>query len=463
MKATIFFILLVLLTGLNFAQDQYEIASDAIKKNDFNTALQISQRLLSHDSTDQAIKILVELTSHDSTDKGGYISLGDAYSKMSVLELALEDYRHAERIDSLDIQIKFKIAEALYKQKSYTDAANKYLQVIAIDSNNIQAYDKLGELLYYAAEYPNAAFYLTKYLKYDQKNSKVYYFAANSLFKMQNYDGASNVAEEGLQNFPQNNDLKRLDALSLSNLKRADAAAKIAGSTPDSLFTGRDDYIIGISLLNADKDSIAVIFLKRAMDKDTSLINNIADLVATSYFRTGSYDSAIVYYNNKIKADPANFSANINKGICLSQLKNYNEASTTLAEAVQLKPDYIPAVLWLARAYRNIKDSSDEAAAAFRKVITLSKGTEDSHKDELSEAYGYFAITDLLKKRYAPAIESLKSALTYKPDDSMYHLWLAQAYVFTNKNEDAIREYKKVLSLDPKNADAKKGLKLLTN
>ena len=45
----------------------------------------------------------------------------------------------------------------------------------------------------------------------------------------------------------------------------------------------------------------------------------------------------------------------------------------------------------------------------------------------------------------------------------MFHLWLAQAFVFTNKNDDAIKEYKKVLQLDPKNADARKGLKLLTN
>ena len=71
MKATIFFILLVLFTGLNFAQDQYQIASDAIKKNDFKSRLKFLRDLLSHDSTDQAIKILVELTAHDSTDKDG--------------------------------------------------------------------------------------------------------------------------------------------------------------------------------------------------------------------------------------------------------------------------------------------------------------------------------------------------------------------------------------------------------
>ena len=463
MKATIFFILLVLFTGLNFAQDQYQIASDAIKKNDFQKALQISQDLLSHDSTDMAIKILVELTSHDSTGKAGWISLGDAYTKMSVLELALEDYRHAERIDTLDIHVKFKIAETLYKQKSYTDAANKYLQVLAIDSNNVSAYNKLGELLYYAKQYPNAAFYLTKYLKYDQKNSKVYYFAANSLYLIHNYEDAAKIAEEGLRNFPQNNDLKKIDAMSLANIKRGDEAAAVAGSTPDSLFSGRDYYILGVGLLNAQKDSAASVYLKRAMDKDTSLINNIADVVATSYFRAGKYDSAVVYYDKKIKVDPNNFSAHINKGICDYQLQNYEGARATLVEAVQIKPDNVSAALWLARAYRNIKDSTDETSAAFKKVISLSETASDTHKAELAESYGYFAITDLLKKKYSSAIEYLKKALEYKPDESMYHLWLAQAYVFTNKKEDAIREYKRVLQLDPKNADAKKGLKLLTD
>jgi tetratricopeptide (TPR) repeat protein len=462
MKATIFFILLVLFTGLNFAQEQYQIAVDAIKKNDFQKALLISQNLLSHDSTDQAIKILVELTSKDTADKGGFITLGDAYTKMSVLELALEDYKRAERIDSMDIQVKFKIAETLYKQKSYTDAANKYLQVLAIDSNNVSAYDKLGELLYYAKQYPNAAFYLTKYLKFDQKNNKVYFFAANSLYIIHNYDEAAKTADEGLKQFPQNNDLKKIEAMSLANIKKGDEAALIAGSTPDSLFSGRDYYILGIGLLNAQKDSAANVYLKRAMDKDTSLINSIADVVARSYFSAGKYDSAVVYYSKKISVDPTNFSAHINKGICLYQLQNYQGASATLSQAVQLKPDNISAELWLARSYRNIKDSTEETAAAFKKVISLSEAAPDTHKAELAEAYGYFAITELLKKRYPPAIESLKKALEYKPDEPMYHLWLAQSYVFTNKKEDAMREYKRVLQLDPKNVDAKKGIKLLT-
>jgi tetratricopeptide (TPR) repeat protein len=464
MKATIFFILLVVFTGLNFAQDQYEIASSAIKKNDFQKALDISRSLLSHDSTDQAIKILVELTAHDSTDKGGYISLGDAYSKMSVYELALGNYKHAETLDSTDIQIKFKIAETLYKQKSYTDAANKYLQVIAIDSNNTQAYDKLGELLYYAKQYQNAAFYLTKYLKFDQKNSKVYYFAANSLFTINNFEDAVKIAEQGLQNFPQNNDLKRIESLSYAYLKKPEDAQRIADTTPDSLFSSRDNFVLGVGLLNAQKDSAAIVFLKKALDKDTSYVSKTSEIIARTYFSLQRYDSAVVYYSKKISVDPNNLSAYINKSICAYQVKNYDVARATLLEATQLKPDNIPTALWLARTYNAYKDSMDAATAAYKKVITLAQGSEDAHKDELAEAYGDFlGINDLIKKKYPSAIENLKLAVTFKPNEVRYHLWLAQAYALSGKKETAIPEYKKVLQLDPKNADAKKGLKLLTD
>lgn len=463
MKATIFCILLFLFTGLNYAQDQYQVASDAIKKNDFKKALEISKSLLSHDSTDQAIKILVELTSHDSTDKDGYISLGDAYSKMSVLELALEDYKHAERIDSLDVQVKFKIADVLYKQKSYTDAANKYLQVIALDSNNITAYDKVGELLYYAKQYSNAAFYLTKYLTFDKKNNKVYSLAANALYVMNNFELAAKTSEEGLQNFPQSNDLKRIDALSLAYTKKTDDAIKMANTTPDTLFSAWDNYVLGVSFLNAQKDSIAIIFLKNALQKDTAYITKTADLIATKYFREGKYDSAIVYYDKKISADPTNLSAHINKGICAFQIKNYDAARATLLDAIKIKPDYISAYLWLARTYRSA-DSTDEAGVAYKKVISLAQGTEDSHKDELAEAYGdFFGINDLIKKRYSSAIDNLKQAITYKPNEPRYHLWLAQAYALSGKKDGAAVEYRKVLQLDPKNADAKKGLKLITD
>jgi cytochrome c-type biogenesis protein CcmH/NrfG len=51
--------------------------------------------------------------------------------------------------------------------------------------------------------------------------------------------------------------------------------------------------------------------------------------------------------------------------------------------------------------------------------------------------------------------------LKYKEDDANSHVWLGQAYQNLQKKEDAIKNYKRALKLDPKNKDAKTGLDTL--
>ena len=460
MKAIIFLFLFILLASFDFAQNQYDAASDAIKDNNYKKALSIAQECLSKDSTDTAIKILIDLTAHDTSNKAAYEALGDAYSKMSVLELALQNYDHAEKLDTLNVALKFKIGEALYKQKSYTDAANKFLQIISIDSNYAPAYFKVGEILYYAKQYSNAAYYLTKYLKFDQTNSRAFYYASHSLYLIQNFKQASEEALLGVQKFPQMTDLKKILSLSLTFDKNFTEGLKYLNEVPDSLYTGREFLLVGSELLNAKMDSVAVIYFKKAMDKEPTLVNSLAETVATTYYRSGNFDSAIVYYDKKIKSDSTSLSAHVNKALCMVQLKNFDGARIALLQAEQIKSDYMPTLEWLGKTYQYM-DSSDAAADTYDKIIKLASVDPDKNAKTLGDAYGSKALILLLKKKYNPAIEPLKDAIKYDPNNAQYHLWLAQASALTNKKADAIREYKKTLQLDPTNADAKKGLKIL--
>ena len=460
MKTKISLILVVLLTGLCFAQSSYDAASEAIKKGDFKTALNIANQVLLKDSTDTAVKILVDLTSHDTTDKGAYESLGDAYSKMNVPELSLSNYEHAERLDSTNVKIKYKIGETLYKEQSYTDAANKFLQAIAIDSNYAPAYLMVGEILYYAKQYPNAAYYLNKYLQFDPKNEKAIFYTANSFFLMNNFEKAVQVSQQGIQYNPANTDLKRILALSLVYDKKLDDASKYLDQLPDSLITARQFAQIGLEYNYGKMDSLSILYLKKAIDKDTSLISNLAETIANMYFSVGNYDSAIVYYDKKLSVDSTSISAHVNKALCMIQIKNYDGARISLLDAEQIKPDYMPTLQWLGKTYQYM-DSSDAAAATYDKLIALASKDPDKNKTVLGDAYGSKALILLIKKKYAMSVEPLKEALQYDPNNAQYHLWLAQAYALTNRKEDAIREYHKTLQLDPKNPDAKKGLKIL--
>ena len=379
---------------------------------------------------------------------------------MNVPELALSNYQHAEKFDTTDVKVKYKIGETLYKEQSYTDAANKFLQAIAIDSNYAPAYLMVGEILYYAKQYPNAAYYLSKYLKFDPKNEKAISYAANSFFIMNNFANAVKVSQEGLQNNPNNMDLKRILALSLVFDKKLDQASNYLNQIPDSLITARQFAQIGLEYNYGQMDSLAIMYLKKAMNNDTSFISTLAETVANMYFSAGNYDSAIVYYDKKISVDSTAVSAHVNKALCMIQTKNYDGARISLLEAEQIKPDYMPTLQWLGKTYQYM-DSSDAASNTYDKLIALASKDPDKNKAILGDAYGSKALILLIKKKYALSVEPLKEALQYDPNNAQYHLWLAQAYALTNRKEDAIREYHKTLQLDPKNPDAKKGLKIL--
>ena len=55
---------------------------------------------------------------------------------MNVAELALSNYAEAEKYDSLDVSLKFKIAGLLYKGQSYKEAVNKYLEIVHLAPKN---------------------------------------------------------------------------------------------------------------------------------------------------------------------------------------------------------------------------------------------------------------------------------------------------------------------------------------
>jgi tetratricopeptide (TPR) repeat protein len=71
------------------------------------------------------------------------------------------------------------------------------------------------------------------------------------------------------------------------------------------------------------------------------------------------------------------------------------------------------------------------------------------------------------QKKWEDAIAYLRKSVKYKEDIAQTHLLLGQCYQnlnqSINKKDDAVKEYKRTLQLDPKNEAAKKGLKDLVS
>ncbi len=460
MKSITFISIFIIAASLSFAQQKYNDASNFIQNKQYDKALAIAQDYLNHDSTDIAIKILVDLSTTDGKNPKVYEALGDAYYKMGVMELSINDYQKAESLDSLNALLKYKTGKALEKQQSYTDAANKYLQVIGLDSTYAPAYLSLGTILFYAKQYPNAAYYLSKYLKYNTKNYDAYFFTARSFFLMQNFPSAAEVAKNGLIVFPNDIKLRKIEGISLTFSKKFAEAASVINSLPDSVFTANEYSQMGQEFKFGQQDSIAIILMDKAVKKDSTL-SELYQEIASLYLGQRKFDQAILYYDKRISTDSSSYSSYVNRSLCYLQLQNYDSAKASLQQVLKIKDDYMPALTWLARTDQYMKDNED-AADVYTKILKVVAGNEDKNKAEVSEAYGFFGYNDLVKKKYKDAIVSLKSALSYAPDNAQYHLWLAQAYAFAGNKAEAGKEYRQVLTIDPNNADAKRGLKLLS-
>jgi tetratricopeptide (TPR) repeat protein len=92
---------------------------------------------------------------------------------------------------------------------------------------------------------------------------------------------------------------------------------------------------------------------------------------------------------------------------------------------------------------------------------------ESKYRLELGDANRMIALAIMLEKKTPPeenqkkwenALVYLKKSVKFKEDIAQTHLWMGQSYQNLNKKDDAIKEYKRTLQLDPKNEQAKKGL-----
>lgn len=174
-----------------------------------------------------------------------------------------------------------------------------------------------------------------------------------------------------------------------------------------------------------------------------------------------------------------------NLGLVAYEEKHYGEAETLFLHALAVRPNYSDAHLDLGRTYEAM-DRLREAETQLRAAETLSPLSVRAH-NALSEYYfdrrqpreaeaearrsveieptpeGDWDLgwAVLLKGDRSGAEHAFQDAEALNPSDSRGHFILGLFYMSTDRNQDAIREYRAGLQLEPTNADALANLKKL--
>ena len=164
------------------------------------------------------------------------------------------------------------------------------------------------------------------------------------------------------------------------------------------------------------------------------------------------WPAVLKYYQQAQSVEPGNPALAIKIGQTYADLGRTEQAAAYFRQAIQLDPDYLPAYASLVGLYAQtgncpLAEDDLEQTPALRQT-----------DDRVAELEGTVAVCWIKANQPARAVPLLERAVSRKPDGVGYRLNLAQAYAAGGRFQDAIREYRAVLQLDPNNARARADL-----
>ena len=493
------------------ALTQYRRATKLAPKNP-DLAARFGLALLAADSIDAAIVYLTRAKEFAPGNPAVYVALGEAYSKQGVAVLGIDNYKKAIELQPNDIAIHLKLARTYVKNRQWNEAVRAYDAAIAVDSAVAEDYLEPGRILVLAKQYRRSVLYLKKYVSLMPNSTEGLTLYTSALFGSEDYAEAAQVAPKALKLDSSAVETWRAYAHSLVEIKEYKPALNaFAALQRRGAIKSEDQAKLGKAYFGLNMQDEALKAYELAIAADSSNCDPLFDL-GFIYMRKQDYKNAAAMFERKIICDPRSLSAYINAGSSLMQVGDLPRARELFLKAIDLKPDFFQGRLWLARYYVQV-DSFSLARQQYEEVLKLIGDQTDKYKREAGEAHSLLASLFMSSKEYVRGIESFRRALavgyetagmhlswgqailqTLDPTDPpeenrkrnedavrhfrrcvdmdansvQGHLWLAEGLVRsrvpgndeTNKQlkDEACSEYKKVLRLDSKNEDAKKGM-----
>ena len=162
-------------------------------------------------------------------------------------------------------------------------------------------------------------------------------------------------------------------------------------------------------------------------------------------WRLDRYQEAVKAFDEAIKQKPSfTYLAYYGKGLALAWDKKDKEALIALKSAVEIKPDFVPALNGLNIVYRRL-GKPKQALIEIDKAIKLEPTNPNLHNEK-------WMILDALK-RYKDAEKAISKAISLTNRAAFYSN-RGNSYKDQKKTELALKDYEKAIQINPKNAIA---------
>ncbi|MEJ5961191.1 tetratricopeptide repeat protein [Pedobacter immunditicola] len=445
------------------AKTNFDKAIDVASKKDYIPSMFIGKAYVAAPKPDftAALPYLQKADELDKADKAAetFLALGDFYAAQKKNSEALQNYLRALNINPNLHRAKVQIGRMYKESRAFPESESALKEVIAADPNYGPAYREIAELYMQWANFEpqnfdaKAALALENYKKYldltDKSfESKLRY--AQFLFYAKDFQTLEQVTSELASVSP--NDPKapvvlRMRGYSAYENKNYPQSLQymndfFAKTKDTSRIVGSDYLYLGKAYLQSGNDSLALVNITKAVEKDSTNVEALTE-VAKAFYDAKNYQKAADIYDKAIAAAPNakgvlysyyynglaryfQYAAGVNANTSPSK-DILVKADSAIAKVTALAPETTDAYLWRGRINSLLDDEQNPKGLmvphfeAFVQKVTVDKPElAAANAKKLAEAYdqlgAFYAVTDKEKaKEYFTKSVAANPAGTFAP------------------------------------------------
>lgn len=368
--------------------------------------LKIAETLITAEKKDLDKALTYIQAAQNVNDKNPevYIILGDYYREKDKIDQsnAIRQYNLALQIDSLYTRAIVRKGHIYLLSENYDEGLKFFNDAIRIDATFAPAYREKAELLKLAQRYNPAIESYAKYLELNN-SCRVRQRYASFVFMTKDYKKAVESLNDALPCNEKNAFMYRL--LGWSYYETGDYAKgmeyinkffAMAEANGRPAIIPEDYAYKGKLFLKSGQDSLAIEFLKTALEKNPDFLDGYSEIAAI-YFKQKKYTDAIRYYELKAaKASAINHLDQYYLGQAAYYNKEYIKSDTAFAFASAKYPD---AVFWRGRCHNKMETNPDNPtglAKPFHEKFIAYVGNDakkiETNKKFLTEAIVYLGV-----------------------------------------------------------------------
>ena len=329
------------------AKKIFDKVLDMAKTNDIPTAVLIAQAYIGSEKysmPDAAIELLNKKKEVNDKSAALYEALGDAYNFKNDGGNAVSAYEAAIQNDPTRATALTKIGEIYVRAKNYEVAIEDFNKALTLEPGFPPAHRELSDLYFRAGKFDKAKTEFDEYIKNADQTIETKIRSAKILYKSERYDDAINAINEIIKVQPSNYIMYRLIAYSYTKQEKMNDAEiqfqQYFQKVPTNEIIATDYSNYAKVLNKTGKDSLSIIYMKKAMEVDNS-VDFTADILI-SYFKQKKYSNVVTEFekalakNSNIK-DPNTFYNAARSYYNLDRLKDADSAYTIVTK---LSPKY---------------------------------------------------------------------------------------------------------------------------